>query len=252
MEFKRITALLRERGWSVPDDDSIGLVVKRFQGWHGLRQDGEIGSKTRRLLESERICGCDDVMLGINAEDGNALRKWKKPMVTWKLSNPLPRLTRIAQEDLFRTAFDSWEKVCALKFEKGEGTTDIVLNGGRIDGPRRTLAWSEGPPDPLVEVRFDLFENWGLSFPPNPSEIYLLAVAKHEFGHSIGIPHLNATKFPEHLMNATYNPRVSTLQYGEINAARDRYGAADEVTHETSAELIIDGNRYQFNVTKVQ
>ncbi|MBS7791846.1 VCBS repeat-containing protein [Roseococcus sp. SDR] len=126
-------------------------------------------------------------------------------------------------------AFAAWSAIANINFVQvfdgggavGRGTTgSIRIAGGYIDGDSDTLAQAFSPGSSAIsgDIVFDSSE---IDFWNADS---FLAVATHEIGHAIG---LNHTAIPNQLMNASYNPAISTPQSDDIAGARHIYGASD-------------------------
>jgi Matrixin/FG-GAP-like repeat len=135
-------------------------------------------------------------------------------------------------------AFAAWSAVADINFVQvadgggnmGAGPTAMIrISGAFMDGRpasgSSTLAAAffpatAGNPEAYAysgDINFDSGEGsfWNQSS--------FLAVATHEIGHSLGLDH---TTVPNSLMNAFYNPAITTPQADDIDGIRFIYGPA--------------------------
>jgi matrix metalloproteinase-14 (membrane-inserted) len=161
--------------------------------------------------------------------------KWGLPEVTYSFSSYVGGMAQSQVETVIRQAFDSWEAVCGLKFRQVAASANIDIGAARgsranFDGPNGTLAWAYLPSGNRftgrLQVRLDLDERWIADTGANG--ILLLNVAAHEFGHAIGLSHINSVR--NQLLNPTYNKNISKPQSEDIKQSRQLYGAATTPT----------------------
>lgn len=146
-------------------------------------------------------------------------RWWKREVTYWHEPGGWG-ISRSSAAEAFDRAARAWNRAGSgvhLRRAKSRGEADIVAEVGRIDGPDGILGLSHFPcPDTaVVEQRFDADEPW--------TQDYLAAVAAHEFGHALGLPHLG----PGALMAPYYNPAVGTPQAEDCKSLAVRYRAND-------------------------
>lgn len=163
-----------------------------------------------------RICQLPDWPLA-----PEAICKWPDGRVTWGMRNhPVPGRAADVRA-IYEAAWASWAKVANITpiFSDRPSEARVVMDAGTIDGPRNILAWSEMPCGAArqVEQRYDSAENWDLG---EGGDILLLAVAAHEIGHALGIPHIATGN----LMQPYYSPEIRAPQAGDIAEAVGRYG----------------------------
>lgn len=160
------------------------------------------------------FCGISDQLL-VGAAIGQ--RKWSKTELYWCVVDYIPTVDNELQEAVYRDAFRAWQRVCGLIFEQTRDpeNADFLILTRNIDGANGTLAEHQLPYGNDAPLRgwFDIGDNW--------QKIDLLAVATHEFGHGIGLPHIRRAG---NLMNPYYNPAIREPQADDISEARDRYG----------------------------
>lgn len=218
MDLDDINNILSQLGYSSLSD---------YQKDHFLQVTGVPDSATLRSLSSVRYCQLPERFV----LDASNPAKWKNLPVVWGFSTQfqLPGFSMEAATECFMWAFRQWELVCGIQFKFTESRNDdkdITITSGRIDNPGNTLAWSEMPTSsnhnsPLTQ-KFDAAEPFVFSSNPPPNRIDLGAVACHEIGHAIGIPHAPANT--RNLMAPIYSPVIRTPQVGDIEAAKSRYG----------------------------
>ncbi len=166
-------------------------------------------------------CGVPEELFGRRARE----RKWDKRDLLWAIVDYIPTIGQIEQEVAYRVAFNNWQSVCGLSFAQttDQSEADFLILTRNIDGPSGTLAEHQLPYGSDAQLRgwFDVGDKWTTKQPHGPNVIDLVAVATHEFGHGIGLPHITA---PGSLMNPFYDPAIRTPQKADIEEAQQRYG----------------------------
>lgn len=190
--------------------------VEAFQRFAGLPETGRLDPVTVDMLHAPR-CGVSDALRAtLDA-------RWRKKRLTYTVQARVPNIDPATVDDILKVAWNSWEAAADLKFTRVEsGQADLIISTGRgsragFDGPGGTLAWAQlptGNDQPLL-MRFDMDERWN-------TEIMLLNVAAHEFGHLIGLDH--DAQSSGSLMAPFYNRNVATPQANDIRRAQAYYG----------------------------
>ena len=194
-------------------------IIKAFQRFHGLPTTGEIDEATYALIHSPRCAHRD----ALAVED---LCRWPQARVTWGQAVALAQLDDAQVLGAFRAAWSAWAEVCGVEpLEIPQAGPPVIMNvfaysgDGKtygLDGPGGVLAWSQLPckvqADAKLRQVFDKAESWTLD--------QLVAVATHEIGHALGLPHLG----PGTLMSPYYNPAVTKPTAADAAEAVKRYG----------------------------
>ena len=190
-----------------------------------LQQTDELESETERMMSLPR-CGIQDAV-----RDGDKIRryvllgsKWPSKDLTYNITRyPSKQMLSIGDVDAeIAKAFNMWAVHTDLTFTKKSSSSfhiDIRFakrdhgDGNPFDGPEGTLAHAFHP-NAGGSVHFDDEENW--------SNSYLMRVAVHEFGHSLGLDHSDiesAVMFP--FLN---DKEHVTLHQDDILAIQELYG----------------------------
>ncbi|KAH6869319.1 putative matrix metallo proteinase [Thelonectria olida] len=201
-------------------DDHAAL--KCFQRFIGLPDTGKFDAETQTAMDKPR-CGFPDVS-GISdfVLSGS---KWHKPVITWRLvggSEDLP-LERVRKAIL--KACVQWDR--HMNHNKLQevlsGPADILIlfakrnhgDGHNFDGPGRVLAHAYFPPPAggmlSGDIHFDEDEKW--------TDDFLMKVALHEVGHSLGLAH---STDPRAVMFPTFSDK-SSLNTDDIAGIRRLY-----------------------------
>ncbi len=150
--------------------------------------------------------------------------------------------------DVIRMAFQAWADQTPLTFQEVTGNSaDIVVEFDYIDGSAQVLGQACPPSSPCAgSVVFDTGENWVLLEPRTNTDISLLGVATHEFGHAIGLLHSDD---PSALMYPQYSPYNLQPSTDDIQGVQRLYGAGtgtvvptgpatgDETSSEVQAQI---------------
>ena len=197
-------------------------ALGRFQHFAGLPRTGEYDADTANAMQEPR-CGVPDVH-GVSEFVSSGCR-WNKRVITWRLiggSEDLP-VDRVRQA--VRSACAEWDREMPNNSfrEVLGGPADILVrfarrdhgDGNSFDGPGRVLAHAYFPPpcgDRLAgDMHFDEDERW--------TDAYLMQVALHELGHSLGLAHSND---PNAVMYPFFRGR-SRLEVDDKAAIRTLY-----------------------------
>ena len=225
-DWNELVSGLVQTGWleegKTVDTDNIDQTIKDYQKFHGLVQDGWAGPITGRSLVAPRICGLPDYLPMVSTEN-----RFVDPMIKWSLENTLSGIGHDEVKVIFEEAWLAWQKVCGILPSYDSNAAVVRSHFGRIDRRGGTLAWSELAPlngRRFLEQKYDTRELWHLDISTQPQsfKIDLLAVATHEMGHALGMPHLRGNTGD--LMNPIYDPSIRTPQEGDIKMGTDRYG----------------------------
>jgi hypothetical protein len=133
------------------------------------------------MADNFGVCGIPEALSDVAAA---TLARWTKTLVTWTLPSPLPQYTHDRMKEIADEAMRNWMACCGIELKYVDRYADVTLGVGFIDGPGRTLAWSELPngSDNPLRQRYDTGEsNW--------DDAMVLGVVAHEFGHALGLPH---------------------------------------------------------------
>lgn len=197
----------------------VAEAVRSFQAFHGLEPTGVLADVADKLAAAR--CGHPDVMASSSAPC-----RWPDPNVTFNQRVTLPQLPASRVAALYRQAWDQWAAVCGLNpvevadptpvhavnvfARQGDGLADQFDSAGTI------LAWSQLPcgvsADATLSQVFNDREPW--------TEGMFLAVACHEIGHAIGLPHRQGRC----LMNPYYDPSITAPTDLDAADAQALYG----------------------------
>ncbi|CAG6006253.1 unnamed protein product [Menidia menidia] len=175
--------------------------IRAMQAFFGLEVTGTLNSKTVEVMKAPR-CGVPEVQ---QFQHFAWKPKWEKQLITYRITQYTPDLTRWQVDETIAQAFKLYSDVIPLDFKQVYwGTADIMIffqsrehgDFSPFDGPGRQLAHAY-PPGQNVggDAHFDEDETWSLT----PYNVNLLLVAAHEFGHSLGLHHsddINALMYP--------------------------------------------------------
>ena len=146
----------------------------------------------------------------------------------WYIADWIPTIDRVQQARAYQAAFDQWERVCGLNFDQTteREAANFLIGTRMIDGEGGTLAEHQLPHnDQQLRGWFDVGDKWTTKHPHGQDVIDLVAVATHEFGHGIGLPHSTT---PGNLMLPFYDPAVRVPMGNDIYEAQRRYGKPEQ------------------------
>lgn len=143
--------------------------------------------------------------------------------ITYSILNELPGFSFDEMQTVIREAFAAWAVNTPLNFTEVQGDqATIVISFAGIDGSSNVLGQACPPSSPCAgQVEFDIDENWVLREPQYYDSISLLAVATHEFGHTLGLLHSND---PAALMYPQYSPYNLQPAEDDIAGVQRLYG----------------------------
>ncbi|XP_033001641.1 macrophage metalloelastase-like [Lacerta agilis] len=186
--------------------------IKQMQEFFHLKVTGKIDTETMQVMDQPR-CGVPDVLeYRTFGTDG-----WNKNLLTYRINNYTPDMTRTQVDAAIAKAFKVWSDVTPLQFIKTTGPADIEIyfayneHGDNIpfDGRSGVLAHAFAPGLGLGgDAHFDEAERWS----ETNREVNLFLVAAHEFGHSLGLAHSNvrgALMYPTYFYVDPNNFRLS-------------------------------------------
>uniref|UniRef100_A0A3B5AQE5 Collagenase 3 n=1 Tax=Stegastes partitus TaxID=144197 RepID=A0A3B5AQE5_9TELE len=218
----------RQKRAADPEEDvdwTTGLCdkIQTMQRFFGLPPTGELTKDTLAVMKRPR-CGLSDV------EPFGETVRWKKTSLSYRLevTFSLP-ISAAKVHKVFRAAWKLWSSVAPMKFRKRDRReADIVISfhngdhkdGSPFDGKGGILAHAFLPGSDIGgDVHFDADEDWSFN-----STGTLLAVAAHEFGHALGLPHSSdpgAVMYPAYSFAPNYELQLS---FRDVKDVQHLYG----------------------------
>ncbi|KAJ3589484.1 hypothetical protein NHX12_010329 [Muraenolepis orangiensis] len=179
----------RREAHATNDSTALCAAVKQMQRGFGLPADGRLTADTLALMRRPR-CGLSD------AEPFRRTWRWKRSTVSYRISSYGPTVGGASEvRKSFRAAWRMWAEVTPIRVRRrSRRDADVVISfhrgdhedGSPFDGRGGGLAHAFLPGRGLGgDVHFDQDEDWSF----NATGINLFAVAVHEFGHALGLPH---------------------------------------------------------------
>uniref|UniRef100_A0A3Q0RAJ8 Collagenase 3 n=1 Tax=Amphilophus citrinellus TaxID=61819 RepID=A0A3Q0RAJ8_AMPCI len=207
-------------GFTPPNPRPSKMKMKKMQRFFGLPPSGELTKETLAVMKKPR-CGLSDV------EHVGETVRWKKRKISYRseiINKPVHSYCW-SQAQINGEAWQLWSNVTPLKFHKRDRReADIVISfyygdhkdGSPFDGKGGILAHAFAPGHGIGgDVHFDANESWSF----NSTGINLFAVAIHEFGHALGLPHSpdpGAIMYPPYNFDPGYEPQLSFQDVKDI------------------------------------
>uniref|UniRef100_A0A671KRI0 Matrix metalloproteinase-18-like n=1 Tax=Sinocyclocheilus anshuiensis TaxID=1608454 RepID=A0A671KRI0_9TELE len=202
--FKPVTG----RWKRAAEPDSFKAKLREMQHFFGLEESGDVDPQTVAAMRRAR-CGLSDVEFTYSLEQNPQHYGSHSHDSVLRISRLSSKLTAAQVRTAFRQAWKLWAQAVPLKFRRQiRSDADIVISfnnkdhedGSPFDGEGGILAHAFFPgPGIGGDVHFDDEEAWTTT---NVKGCNLLAVAVHEFGHALGLPH---SSDPGAIMFPAYN-----------------------------------------------
>lgn len=266
-EIDPVVSLYDPAGQLIGQDDNSGSKLNAYLDGVVLAQDGAYTVQVTNQAPGQGgryglvIHQADELISfhgdpGTPEGDGYLSYKLSRP---WPTTNLTYRIVDNQQGfytqdiiNVIQMAFEAWADDSPLTFrEVTNGRADIVVEFSYIDGSSQVLGQACPPSSPCAgSVIFDTGEDWVLLEPRYNTDISLLGVATHEFGHAIGLLHSDD---PSALMYAHYSPYNLQPSADDIRGVQRLYGRgtgevipADPSAGGTGGEVeaTLTGDRY--------
>lgn len=175
-----VREFLQQRSYLHPSAD-VGIGIRRYQIRHRLAASGQFDGTTQQHMEQSRCGWVDGEDLFANVRSIVGFGAPSRPF-RWAPGLTPSGMTPSQAIEVFQAAFEMWESVSPVKFERESSGAPITISCVQGDGPGRVLAraFQAGP------IQLDRDESWSLSVPPT-GHADLLTVMLHEIGHVLGL-----------------------------------------------------------------
>lgn len=217
------------KGVASDQDAAVSAALLDLQRTYGLAETGDLSPETEAFLLTPH-CSVPDRRgpPSLRAEGGVP---WPKRSLSYEFATWPDTFTEAAVRTVIWQAFEVWSTVVALVFTEVQSNGDIriVFGAGNhgddwpFEGPGGEYAHAFYPDWPGAikgDIHFDLDESWSIAAVPPQGSVDLLAVAVHEIGHALGLPHA-PTK--QSVMYANYEGANRTLFPRDISEIGQLY-----------------------------
>jgi len=224
------------------DPKDISKALRELQTFNGLPVTGQIDKQTVDFMKRPRCAHADVIKPRKRATNGtiplnyNAPGvKWNKDVVTWKIVNYSPQLSRQSQREAWKKALKAWSDVSKLRFrEVRRGPADmefLFATGDHGDNNKFTSngnvlahAFQPGGPGISGDVHVNEAKRWSLFREPREGETDLLQPITHEIGHALGLKHSGIYESMMTPAYRGYDPE-NKLHQDDITAIQILYGS---------------------------
>ncbi|XP_062983194.1 stromelysin-1-like [Elgaria multicarinata webbii] len=198
--------------------------LRQMQAFFGLKVTGNLDQSTLDTMKKPR-CGVPDT-------EKFSTHKWGKKNLKYSIRNYTPDMHQADVDKAIERAWKLWSDVTPLTFtrdDKGPADIEISFVAGYhrdnfpFDGPGSTLAHAFYPRYG-GNAHFDESEYWSKDL--KGTNLYL--VAAHEFGHSLGLKHINVSGSVMYPTYTGWNLESFRLLKVDIERIQYLYGAPQE------------------------
>lgn len=230
--------ILDDLGYETSDDTADGFQIgtrsgfegsdriRSFQRDNGLPETGILDDETQLAIGSPR-CG---VKSADKTESPEAVRKWHKSTLTYKIANYPKGQPQDTIRALIKRSFREWSRVTNLDFLEvaDSDSADIEISFGGKEHKLRSVRCAFDKPKTLAHAFLptlgDLHFNTKYFFEGERSLGDFLDTALHEIGHSLGLDHINSEASLMHptASNQFTKPQPIDVEVGFGNTSCDR------------------------------